>query len=131
MNHYTNLHTFTLNTKKFYWKKHHFGTILCFCRFSEHSTKCKLRLNYAKLFKMFLTLSTILQWNTRAYQWIVEIRRWTFYTNFIPKYHCAWCHYQLLDIVFIKKCLSVAFMRSPDISMPCLGSYWLFLSLSF
>ena len=60
MTHYTNLHTFTVNIKNLYRKKQHFGTVLCFRRFSEHSTKCKLRLDYAKLFKMFLTLFTIL-----------------------------------------------------------------------
>lgn len=31
----------------------------------------------------------------------------------------------------VKKYLSVALMRSPDISIPCLGSYWLFLQLGF
>ena len=60
MTHYTNLHTFTVNTKNLCRKMQHFGTILCFRRFSEHNTKVKLGLNYAKLFKMFLTLSTIL-----------------------------------------------------------------------
>ena len=86
MTHYTNLHTFTVNTKNLYRKKQHFGTILCFRRFSEHSTKCKLGLNYAKLYKMFLTLSTI---SNEILELIVEIRCWTFFTNFIPKYHCG------------------------------------------
>ena len=85
------------NKKKMYIKKHYFGTILCFRQFSAHSTKFKLGLDYAKLFKMSLTLSTILNE-------IVEIRCWTFLTNFIPKYHCAMC----IDELIIFCCQSMA-----------------------
>ena len=43
-------------------------TTLCFCRFSEHSTKCKSGLNYAKLFKIEKKNWHI--WRTKS--WVLE-----------------------------------------------------------